>query len=565
MKRRVPETVRTSEVGTAFRPADLNDATLLATLMATEPRDLALKKAANGIDPGRAASLVEASQLENTDIFYVTYHSPLSPDDAVRFCEIWANEICEYTKRLQQSEARSVLAILNREVAELEKRIDDTNEELLQFAKSNDFIGGDSQVAVMLGKLSQIDLRLEDYYSGEKAQKTQLAELDEKIRHHSPLELSLREAREELATLRASYTEENPLVQKKLETIGYLQERIAELEDGREVELEEFTGTPLGNQLYLEIIAARNRLVETENHIRSLEAQRETASSQLAKFPALITRYEALRTKRDSYLSELSLMSNRLKEAKIFASSSPGAWQIFEPPDSRKVIASSLTQKPILLGAAGTMGGAGLAVMVTLLFTQRTTRRSVLECCAATRGALTEVLPSGSTDAPEFTDLWLSAIAASEQKAEPILLWTAALDPDEERDFWNGLAKAAFADSGRPLEVTDLTPDDLWQTPEPKDILTWHRKASSGRIFRATSLPDTGQRERLAKIPFVLALVKGDRDSLKDFSEACHHARAYLGPCTGTIVISEPPDGWIRRWADQLSLLLTRHLSRPSS
>ncbi|MFN9027386.1 MAG: hypothetical protein ACK5VX_14450, partial [Akkermansiaceae bacterium] len=105
----------------------------------------------NGIEPTQSSSLVEASQLENTDIFYITYHSPISSDDALRVSGILAEEIIDYTKRLQQSEAISVIAILAKEVAGLEKRIQQTNSEILDFAKSKDFIGGESQVAAVLG------------------------------------------------------------------------------------------------------------------------------------------------------------------------------------------------------------------------------------------------------------------------------------------------------------------------------------------------------------------------------------------------------------------------------
>ncbi|MGD7653779.1 MAG: hypothetical protein ACQCXQ_11225 [Verrucomicrobiales bacterium] len=564
IKQRVPQTVQTSEIGQSFRPADLNDATLLATLLASEPRDLAFTKADNGLSTDQASSLVEASQLENTDIFYITYHSPVSADDAMHVAGIWAREICEYTQRLQQSEARSVLTILAKEVVALEKRIDDTNRELLEFAKTNDFIGGESQVAAILGKLSQIELKLDDARTAEKALTEQLAELDGKIRHHSPLMLSLRAAREELANLRSTYTDDNPLVQTKLESIAYLENQLDALGDGKAADLESFTGTPLGNQLYLDIIAARSRLTEAKTRINALESQRVTTAERLARFPAIISQYDALRSKRESYLSELSLMGKRLKEAEIFASSSPGSWQIFQKPDARTVIPSSLTKKPLLLGVAGAIAGAGLAIFVTLLLTHRSTRRSVLECCATTSAPLAALLPARHGEKSGFTDLWISTLAPVLSSSQnPPMLWSAAITPQDERFFWNELSTAAIEDTGKPLTVIDLTPDTLWQDSPPNDSIVWKPNATPepGSFIRAHELPDSSRRKPLENIRVWHALVAGEKSSLTRYTTSQHLASVYLPPCTGTIALSEPASGIIRKLADQLSIFLTRRFS----
>lgn len=199
IKRRVPQTVQTSETGQAFRPVDLNDATLLATLLATEPLDLAVKRANNGVDAGSVRGLTEATQLEGTDIFYITYHSPIGVEDALTFSAIWAEEINAYTQRLQQTEAREVRSILQKEVDDLERLIEQTNAEILGFSKAKEFLGGESQVAAALSKLSQIELQLETARTAAATKSAQLKALDTQIRRQSPIELQLKTAQEELA------------------------------------------------------------------------------------------------------------------------------------------------------------------------------------------------------------------------------------------------------------------------------------------------------------------------------------------------------------------------------
>ncbi len=569
IKRRVPQTVQASETGQAFRPVDLNDATLLATLLASEPLDIASKRAANGIDSSTAKSLVEAEQLEGTDIFYITYHSPISPEDAVKFTDIWAEEISSYTKRLQQTEARDVREILAREVAAMEKKIEETNLEILNFSKREEYLGGDSQVTAALGKLSQIELDLEAARTSVSAKKQQLENLREQISHQSPVELQIKSANEELANLRSTYTDENPLVQAKLQSIEYLDTQITKLKEAEVAELDAYTGTPLGDQLYLTIVGLRNELLESENRIESLAKLRQETAERLAKFPAIISSYQALQKKRDADIEGLSLMSNRLKEAEIFASGAPGYWQVFQAPDPRTITPSSLVKKPALLGLAGAMAGAGITVLLTLVLTHRTSRRSILDCCAATRAPLICHLPTTlEKDAQAaIAHFWITYLAPRLDRKDQILFWTAALEPEEERRLWSLLCEAAAEDTGKPMQILDLTADALWAEDEHSASLVWQNKPPTEPendrpvILRASSLPPKKARTMLASVDHWIAVVAGQKKSLARAVESRHLTDVYLPSCGGTIGWTERPKGQIREVADIISCFIAKRFS----
>ncbi len=566
IKRRVPQTVQASETGQAFRPVDLNDATLLATLLANEPLDMAAKRADNGLDSGMLKRFTEASQLEGTDIFYITYHSPISPDDALKFSEIWAEEISAYTKRLQQTEARDVRSILEKEVAAMEKKIEETNREILNFSRDEDFIGGESQVTAVLGKLSQIELELEDARTSSTAKKQQLQTLIEQISHQSPIELQIKSANEELANLRSTYTDANPLVQAKLQSIEYLDTQIAKLKESGNVELEAYTGTPLGNQLYLTIIGLRNELLESDSRIISLDKLRRSTAERLAEFPAIMSGYEALQKKRDADIEGLSLMSNRLKEAEIFSSGAPGYWQIFQAPDPRAIIPSSLVKKPAVFGAAGAIGGAGLAVLLTIFLTHRTSRRSILECCAATRAPLICHLPTTLEEDARaaIAHFWITYVAPRLDHPGSMLFWTAALEPADERRLWNMLAETAEKDTGKPMQVLDLTPDPLWEGEEAVASLAWQTdlsKINSPVLIRASSLPQRDARAMLQEVDHWISVVAGQKKSLRRAVISRQLTDAYLAPCDGTIAWTERPEGKIREMADVISCFIAKRFS----
>jgi uncharacterized protein involved in exopolysaccharide biosynthesis len=569
IKRRVPQTVQASETGQAFRPVDLNDATLLATLLAGEPHDMAAKRADNGLDSGALKRLTGASQLEGTDIFYITYHSPISPDDAIKFSEIWAQEINAYTKRLQQTEARDVRAILEKEVASMERKIEATNREILDFSRAKDFFGGEAQVTAVLGKLFQIELELEEARTSSIAKKQQLETIAEQIRHQSPIELQIKIANEELANLRSTYTDENPLVQAKIQSIEYLDTQIKKLKEDEKAELDAYTGTPLGNQLYLTIVGLRNELIETDSRIVSLDKMRQSTAAKLADFPAIISGYNALQKKRDADIEGLSLMSNRLKEAEIFASGAPGYWQIFQAPDSRSIIPSSLIKKPAILGLFGAIGGAGIAVLLTLFLTQRTSRRSILECCSATKAPLICHLPTAlEKDArAATTHFWFTYLAPRLDHPYTILFWTVALDPIDERRFWTMLAEVAEHDTGKALEVLDLTPDSLWLDDSPVASLSWqtYLNSFSGEnvpvLVRASSLPQRDARAMFSEVDHWISVVFGQKESLRRAVDSQQMIDAYLSPCDGTIAWTERPKGKIREMADVVSCFIAKKFS----
>lgn len=574
IKRRVPQTVQTSENGQAYRPVDLNDATLLATLLASEPLDTAIKRSRNNLDPSSARLLIEASQLEGTDIFYLTYHSPISPSDAISFSNIWAEEINTYTKRLQQTEAHEVRLILQKEVAELEKQIQEVNLEILNFSRDKGYLGGQTQVAAALGQLSQIELQLDAARTTAAAKEQQLKNYNAQIQRQSPLELQLKVVREELANLRATYTDANPLVQAKLQSIEYLEGQIGKLKDKGEADLEAYTGTPLGNQLYLSILGLRNEYLEASSQIQSLEELYRTTSKRLSDFPSIISTYEAMQEKRRTITEGLSLMSNRLKEAEIFASGAPGYWQVFQAPDARRIVAGSKLKKPAILGVAGAVFGGVVSMMITLLLTQRSTRRSVLECCAATRAPLFASIPSSSEEetADALHELWITQLAPRAGRLARILVWSAPIDAEAERKFWSLLSLAALEDTGKPIQILDLTPGSLWADQPPPDTLRWHAHPQpqepteqfSATFHRADSLPQGSARLELADVEFWVSIVTADKTSLNKAASLRSVSEAYLPPCSGTIACTDLAPGAIRQVGDMLSTFLARKFSRIS-
>jgi hypothetical protein len=268
-------------------------------------------------------------------------------------------------------------------------------------------------------------------------------------------------------------------------------------------------------------------------------------------------------------------MSNRLKEAEIFASGAPGYWQVFQAPDPRLIVPSSLLIRPAIFGAVFGIFGAGIAIMLALVFTHRTSRRSILECCAATRAPLVSCIPTTfEKDArAAIGHFWITRLAPRINTPAHILFWTPALEPGDERRFWSLLASATWDDTGKIIRILDLTPDSLWNDDARPDSLEWsayplpsdtNQQTSShfaATILRASSLPHGDARELLAQVDYWMAVVAGQRESLRRAAHFRPLTDAYLPPCDGTIGWTERPHGSIRVAADLISRYLAKRFS----
>lgn len=258
-------------------------------------------------------------------------------------------------------------------------------------------------------------------------------------------------------------------------------------------------------------------------------------------------------------------MSNRLQEAKIFASGAPGYWQVFQGPDPRSIVRSSLVKKPLTIGIASGMAGGGLAVLLTLLLTQRTSRRSILECCSAAQASIACNIPANSLqDATEAAEqFWLTHLAPRLDISGPILFWTPAADLADEQRFWTLLASVVKNDTGQPLRVHDLTPDALWNATDLPEALEWtpFSPPSLPMILRASSLPHGPARELLSDVQHWLSLVSGNQDAIRRAVLFRKLSDAYLPPCGGTIGWTERPNGPVRSTADHVSHFLARKFS----
>ncbi|MGE9297333.1 MAG: GumC family protein [Puniceicoccales bacterium] len=484
IKKPIPSVIKTGELGDAFRPRQLNDRSLRSTLLAYE----AIYKTATalGLDPNELRRSVDIDQLEGTDFFYITVHNDYSGEEAIEIVQLWADEIIHYTIALQRRESLAMRELLEEESNDLSRELEDINQRLLTFSTDNDFLDGDKQLEASLSAISGMELALEDARILLSSKTEQLRSLTQELQALSPISDQLKSAREELAQLRGRYTDANPLVKEKLYEIEYLVTKQKEEAENPGDDLRNFTGTPLGNQLYLEIVQARNQRLQLEQQVKEYERLLELQRGKLQNMPRKILRYSELLQQRDQLRGAYDMLNSRLQEARIFAENAPGYWEVFQSPTTADVNVTVNKQMALLLGLAGFAGGAGLGLLISLILEFRHPSPD-FPLAYAIAGKALPALELPANDTPSWraglNAFWLTDLIRL-QRDGYLAIITSHAQPDMETPFWQSLFQLAETDD-TPIKVLDLSqnPGDLGAAPgqlvhwrELEDWRAWARK-----------------------------------------------------------------------------------------
>ena len=255
-------------------------------------------------------------------------------------------------------------------------------------SNKNNFVDVDKQTETALSTLENTKIQLSNTRIALETKDVQIKRYREELRAQSPLEADIKKKREELTFLRGRYTDENPLVKEKLYEIEYINQQLEATADASVEDLKNFTGSDLGNNLYLEIIALQNERTQTEKMLKSLEQRLIEQKVLVADLPEKALRLSELKSRRDLLIDAQALLDSRRKEAAFYETKAPGYWRVFQEPDLNEVAYSSQNVKALLLGFVGFAGGLAIALLIALFWEAlQPGLRTPLEAAIAT-GAL---------------------------------------------------------------------------------------------------------------------------------------------------------------------------------
>lgn len=583
IKSEVPAGVQTSESGQAFKPRDLSDDTLLSTTYSTEVLARTAARLEPQRSPGAVKAMVQIEKQRNTSLFYLTAHSRLTAEDAVQTVTVWAEEIVRFTNNLQKEEARQMAAFISEQLESIERQLARVNQQILDFARKNNFVDVDKQTETALVTLENTRAQLANVRIDLETKGLQIQRYREELRAQSPLEADLKKKREELTFLRGRYTDENPLVKEKLYEIEYIQTQLAETAKVEVEDLKDFTGSDLGNNLYLEILSLENEKTQLNKLLTSLEQRLKEQQKDVADLPEKALRLSELKSRRNLLIDAQALLESRRKEASFYETKAPGYWRIFQQPTLQEVAHSSQNVKALLLGFIGFACGGAVALLAALFWEAlqsglRTPLEAAIATCAlpifdyATEGAKK---PSWfvrhlfreeehAVNERALRSFWLTHAITKEGVPRKEFLFIPTDVCDEEVVFWKALFDLIL-EEGRGVRLMSITSGSA----DPMAVLSTHEAVQSYH----TNLVEWPEEDenlvfiRMAKVPTIDEVVPLKKlesyyllnsPSIARRSDTRHRSelmRQLLGPAYGLLIIDAEPDHTLPRVLKRVQML----------
>jgi succinoglycan biosynthesis transport protein ExoP len=281
---------------------------------------------------------VEIRRIENSQLFQISYLAPL-PEYAANVVNLYAEEYIKQHYEARQAGREKARQALQKELETLEKRVQLSEKELVQYAKNNNIMSLDSgQVEPVQKKMAVVDQQLAEIEAEQAAarsrmeatQKASASDFPEK--YATPviqnLTTTLFQSEHELTAMRASFGENWPAVIQKRNEIELVKDQLAREKSAVLAQAREQA------RLDLQAVESKRRMMS-----RSLSEQKGLVN----RYHDASIQYNILRREVETNRKLYEGLLERLKQTGVMAGLEFGNIQVIEPgrpdftPDSPKV------------------------------------------------------------------------------------------------------------------------------------------------------------------------------------------------------------------------------------
>lgn len=402
----------------SYVPSRLQGATLLGALESPQVAREVAQKFPGHAAPGDLQAMISIEEIRKTDFVDIVVTAPFDPAQTAQLATLWAEEALRFTSRLQSDESSEMKAYLQEQLQRTEKELEDVNRRIVAMREQAGVVDVEKEMDAYLKSRADLDMRYETGRIDLEALELQLTALRKEIRKHSPSFEELKAEEAKLAEMAEYYTDQNPVYQEALNRVDVLRKKVQGEVDSQQAALSEFTGTYVGNALYLQILELESKRENLLLQQQQLLSMREAASAKLKDLPEmamvagpLLESAQTLRTARDALM-------NRLQEVAVFAEVAPGYYRMFKAPSAKDVAVGSRRNKLLVAGAAAGVLflGVGLLGLAALEYLDATVRTpSEAEAALQCRGLARIPPPAGLKKKPALIrpqDLWAGVIGA---------------------------------------------------------------------------------------------------------------------------------------------------------
>jgi|GEM_PF-1413692 len=443
VKKQATSAFRAGRLGEAYSPPVLKPATLISAAYSYE----ALQRVASRSSPPKTVAQIRNSFLlteeKKTDLLILEVWNTESRKAASDLANIWAEELVNYTRELQASESRDIRIYLQQQIETMDAETARIDREMVELIQREGMVDAQKEIESYLRSLSGIELEYHNARISLESVDTQIQALRGAIRGQNPGGERLRTLRAQYETLRGTYTETNPIVVEAKAAIAQLEEEIKQQNADPNRRDDSFTGTGVGDALYIELVKLENEKKALVNRTAELEKLLQSGRKEMQAIPEKAMAYQKLADRKTSLINARELIAGRFQEARIFEERAPGYLGILAPATVDEVSTHGRLIKTALLGilgslACGTLALAGVLGLEVVSSQLKTARE--LELILDMKRLAGTPIQSGPAGMEEVWNAW---IVPQLHSLAPVAGWSPMPFPGEENLWFDILDRAS--------------------------------------------------------------------------------------------------------------------------
>lgn len=445
IKREVPGSFRAGEIGEAFKPRAMNNATLIGAALS----DNVLARVAAKAQPSVPLSLlrlsVDAKEQRGTDFVALTISGYTSPEATVALANLWGQEIVAFSRELQTRESREVRIYLQQQVESIDADLSRVNHDILELSRREGLVNADKQIDAYLRSLSDLDLRYQTARIDLQTTKSRLRNVDGELSRLSPLRDKLAAVQHDLDEALNKFAEQNPIVIELRERVAKLKAEIAG-QKPKDFDPASAATSTLGSALFLQSLELKAHCEGLGQQIAELEQLRIDTRKELEAVPEKSAQLSRLLRTHASLDTARGMLFARLREAQLFEEKAPGYFQLFSPAGLDSVDVRPRWLKLVVFGALGLIAGIGGGIAAGAGFELVDSRlRTAAEAARIYRAPTWSVCTAGATPdkwKAAIEELWMQWMPHRTQPSLPLAVWSP-MPTAEEEQFWTALVAEA--------------------------------------------------------------------------------------------------------------------------
>jgi protein involved in polysaccharide export with SLBB domain/capsular polysaccharide biosynthesis protein len=471
--------------GDQFTPREYSDQTIYALMKSGEIVHRVTAQTKTNVllerlkvTPEQLAKAVSIKPSPNPDFVVLSLKAFGRLGAMVELANVYANEVVDYTREIQQAEASEIHKYLQKKLLEADNRIEELTEDLNKYSK-NSFVDFDKETESDVTKLVQLQTELQNKQMALEKVNLQIGVREKQLVNQAPQNSELDKARDELRKMKMTMTEINPLVKAKAMEIEILEKQQQQSPATNTVPTL-ISSSPLFTSmldLQAEQPALQKQIGVLTQQITNLQSRLSGRTTDSVAFSIKKAQLQSQKTAREE-------IAHREAKARLLTDSTLPAFTVYSPATMGSVGFGSRWIKVLILALGAAAVGfvmslllAMLAeVMDTTLKTPEDVSRITKLPILATLGDLRKMSASAQVNwAFRTLTLLRGKLIANSDQA--LVCGIISSTHGEGRSTWVNLMVSAASQRGLRVLTVDTRPNA--PTPEAQTPKTEPAKATA--------------------------------------------------------------------------------------